>query len=153
MSVTKTIYEAHRWWQTAHEDFLAAQALEKVGMFSHACFECQQSGEKAVKALWFSIEADPWGHSIQKLVSEFPRQDWLKLREQWLLNAAFLDKYYIPTRYPNGLPDLTPAQSYGAEDAKMAMERASFLLEQGSAASPGKIITTPQGGITNAAFL
>ncbi|MBM3181979.1 MAG: HEPN domain-containing protein [Chloroflexi bacterium] len=130
MSVTKNIYEAHRWWQTAREDFLAAQALEKEGMFSHACFECQQSGEKAVKALWLSIEADPWGHSIQKLVSEFPRHDWLKPREQWLLNAAFLDKYYIPTRYPNGLPDLTPAQSYGAEDAKMAMERASFLLEQ-----------------------
>jgi HEPN domain-containing protein len=130
MSLTKNIYEAHRWWQTAHEDFLAAQALERAGMFSHACFQCQQSGEKAVKALWFSIGEDPWGHSIQKLISEFPNQDWLKPRDQWLINAAFLDKYYIPTRYPNGLPDLTPAQSYGPEDAKMALERVSFLLEQ-----------------------
>jgi len=130
MSLTKNIHEARRWLQTAHEDLLAAQALEKAGMFSHACFQCQQSGEKAVKALWYSIGEDPWGHSVQKLVPEFPKQDWLKPRDQWLVNAAFLDKYYIPTRYPNGLPDLTPAQSYGAEDAKMALERVSFILEQ-----------------------
>ncbi|MFH1908067.1 MAG: hypothetical protein ABIL11_11925 [Chloroflexota bacterium] len=34
------------------------------------------------------------------------------------------------SRYPNSLPDLTPAQSYGAEDARIALERASFLLKQ-----------------------
>ncbi|MDO9130808.1 MAG: HEPN domain-containing protein [Anaerolineales bacterium] len=130
MSETKNLHEANRWWQTARDDLLAAQALVKAEMFAHACFECQQSGEKAVKALWLSIDEDPWGHSIQKLVSEFPRPDWLKPHDQWLANAAFLDKYYIPTRYPNSLPDLTPAQSYGAEDARMALERASFLLKQ-----------------------
>ena len=37
-------------------------------------------------------------------------------------------KYYIPTRYPNGLPDLTPGESYFKNDADQAIETAvSFL--------------------------
>ncbi len=28
---------------------------------------------------------------------------------RWL-RTADLDQYYIPTRYPNGLPDLTPGE-------------------------------------------
>ena len=130
MSLTKSAHEALRWWQTARDDLTAAKTLEEAGLHAHACFECQQSAEKAVKSLWFFVEADPWGHSIQKLVREFPKQEWLNPPERWLSNAAFLDKFYIPTRYPNGLPDLTPMESYTAEDAKMALERATFFIEE-----------------------
>lgn len=42
--------------------------------------------------------------------------------ERWLL-----DKYYIPTRYPNGLPDLTPGQVYREEDARRGLDAARFL--------------------------
>jgi HEPN domain-containing protein len=102
MSSSKKLHEANRWWQTARDDLKAARTLEQAGMFAHACFECQQCGEKAIKALYFFIEADPWGHSIQKLVEEFPEPTWLKPREQ----------------------------SYAAEDVSTAIERASFLLEE-----------------------
>lgn len=138
MSLTNNALEAWRWWETARDDLQAAKTLEKSEMYAHACFNCQQSGEKALKALWFSIDEDPWGHSIQKLVAEFSRQEWLKPINQWQLYAAFLDKFYIPTRYPNGLPDLTPAQSYTAEDAHIALERAIFLLEQVRQLLPSK---------------
>lgn len=130
MSTSKNLHEANRWLQTARDDLNAARALEQAGLFAHACFQCQQCGEKAVKALYFFIEADPRGHSIQKLLEEFPEPNWLKPREQWLKYAAFLDKFYIPTRYPNGLPDLTPGQVYNSDDAVQAFERASFLLEE-----------------------
>jgi hypothetical protein len=39
--------------------------------------------------------------------------------------------FYIPTRYPNGLPDLTPGQSYFLRDADQAIEQAVFFLEAG----------------------
>ena len=130
MSLTKSAHEALRWWQTARDDLSAAKSLLEAGMFSHACFQCQQSGEKAVKALWFFVEADPWGHSIQKPVLEFPNREWFKEIDRWLSNAAFLDKMYIPTRYPNGLPDLTPMESYTKEDAEAALERATFFVEE-----------------------
>jgi len=138
MSLTKNALEGWRWWETARDDLQAAETLEKSGMYAHACFNCQQSGEKALKALWFSVDADPWGHSIQKLVTDFPQQDLLNPLEQWLRYAASLDKFYIPTRYPNGLPDLTPAQSYTEEDASIAMERAKFLLEEVRLLLPSK---------------
>jgi HEPN domain-containing protein len=53
---------------------------------------------------------------------------WRQAAHEDYLTA--LAKYYIPPRYPNGLPDLTPAQSYSAEDSKMALQRASYFLEQ-----------------------
>lgn len=48
----------------------------------------------------------------------------------WLANASYLDKFYIPARYPNGLPDLTPGQVYIETDARQAIEKAGFFLEQ-----------------------
>lgn len=110
MSQSKSQYEAQRWWLTAQEDLDVAKTLHETGKFSHACFLAQQSAEKAMKAVWLSFDSDPWGHSIQKLVMQFPQQDVLHNLQNWLAYAAYLDKFYIPTRYPNGLPDLTPGQ-------------------------------------------
>ena len=36
--------------------------------------------------------------------------------------------YIIPTRYPNGLPDLTPGQVYRQEDATRGLEAARLLV-------------------------
>ncbi len=133
MSLTKQHREAERWWQTAAEDLDAARFLRQGQKHAHACFLCQQSAEKAMKALWLAIGEDPWGHSIQKLIQEYPRQELFSNLETWLTSAAVLDKFYIPTRYPNGLPDLTPAQVYLAEEADQALERAEFFLDHSRA--------------------
>ena len=130
MSLSETQYQAERWWLTAQEDLDVAKALHKSGKHSHACFMSQQSAEKAVKALWLSIDGDSWGYSIQKLVIQFPQQDRLQNVQAWLEHAAHLDKFYIPTRYPNGLPDLTPGQVYHSQDSLQAIEKANFFLEE-----------------------
>jgi HEPN domain-containing protein len=130
MSQRESLYEARRWWLTAQEDLEAAKTLHETKKFSHACFLSQQSAEKAVKALWFAIDGDPWGHSIQKLVMQFPQQNKLPNLPDWLVQAAYLDKFYIPTRYPNGLPDLTPSQVYNSSDSLQAIEKAEFFLEE-----------------------
>jgi HEPN domain-containing protein len=130
MSHDKALYEARRWLETAREDWEAAGSLLESGKYSHACFFAQQSGEKAVKALWFALEEDPWGHSIQKLVMEIPElqaRDWL---QPVLEEAALLDRYYIPTRYPNGLPDLTPGKVYFQKDAELCLRQANVVLER-----------------------
>ena len=110
MSQSKSQYEAERWWLTAKEDLEVARSLHESEKFSHACFLSQQSAEKAIKALWLSIDGDPWGHSIQKLVMQFPQPEMLSDVQQWIEYAGYLDRFYIPTRSPNGLPDLTPGQ-------------------------------------------
>jgi len=128
MSRDKNRHEAERWLLTADEDLRAAKHLLDVGAYAQSCFLAQQSGKKAVKALWYLEDADPWGHSIQRLVLEFPRHAALPDPAQWIEYSALLDKYYIPTRYPNGLPDLTPGQVYRLEDARRGIDAAGALL-------------------------
>ncbi len=128
MSQSKLHHEAERWLQTASEDLRAAQALRAAGLYAHACFIAQQCAEKAVKAMWYATGQEPWGHSIQKLVMQFPKHVFADL-EIWTERAAALDKFYIPTRYPNGLPDLTPGESYFLRDADQAIEYASLFLD------------------------
>ena len=113
MSYSKNRHQAQRWLQTAEEDVHAAQVLLAGGMYAQACFYAQQSAEKAIKALWYLLDADPWGHSVQRLIAEFPQRAEIPDLEAWLDQGALLDQFYIPTRYPNGLPDLTLVRSTG----------------------------------------
>lgn len=100
MSVSKNRREAERWLSTAEEDSRAAETLLNIGLFAQTCFYAQQSVEKAVKALWCWVDADPWAHSIQRLVIDFPQQQRLPDAAHWIEQAALLDKFYIPTRCP-----------------------------------------------------
>jgi HEPN domain-containing protein len=42
--------------------------------------------------------------------------------------AARLDRHYIPTRYPNGLPGGSPFQSYSAGDLASALADLGALI-------------------------
>jgi len=79
--------------------------------------------------MWYAAGQEPWGHSIQKLVMQFPEPQTMADLDVWTERAAVLDKFYIPTRYPNGLPDLTPGQSYFSRDADQAIEYATLFLQ------------------------
>jgi HEPN domain-containing protein len=128
MSQSKNRHQAERWLLTAEEDLRAAELLSQAGLFAPACFHAQQGGEKALKALWYLVDAEPWGHAAQRLVADFPRREELPDLEAWIEQAALLDKFYIPTRYPNGLPDLTPGQVYREADANRGIEAARLLV-------------------------
>jgi len=127
MSRKKNRDLALRWMVTAEEDLDAAETLVRTRHYAQACFFTQQAGEKAVKALWYLVDSDTWGHSVQKLVTEYPHD--LPDRALWVKWGATLDKFYIPTRYPNGLPDLTPGQVYQPEDAEEGLKTARNLIE------------------------
>jgi HEPN domain-containing protein len=113
---------------TAKKDLQAAEVLFTSEMYAHACFQAQQAGEKALKAIWRAQDADPWGHSVKRLVIEFPSRANISNLQDWADAAALLDKFYIPTRYPNGLPDLTPDEIYGKEDGRQGIEAARLLV-------------------------
>lgn len=44
--------------------------------------------------------------------------------------ALSLDKLYIPTRYPDALADMTPAEAYTRNEAQTARKQAATLLDQ-----------------------
>lgn len=129
MSQSKNRHEASRWLLTAQQDIAAARTLAENSFYAQACFLAQQAGEKAMKALWYIYDHDPWGHSIQRLVSEFPQPSMISDYEELVHRAAALDRYYISTRYPNGLPDLTPGESYFTHDAESAISNAEVFID------------------------
>jgi HEPN domain-containing protein len=130
MSAEKNRDEAKRWLTTSKSDLETARILLSGKRYAHSCFHAQQAGEKCVKALWYLMDSDPWGHSIRRLIEEIPGvnseifKDLMKLSE----TGAKLDRYYIPTRYPNGLPELTPDEAYFEEDARGAVALAETLI-------------------------
>jgi HEPN domain-containing protein len=103
MSTEKNVYEALRWLRTAEDDLDAATVLSKNNKFPHACFYAQQAGEKALKAVWYYADADPWGHSIRKLIEDLDKVDLnLYDRVKGLIRAGtILDRFYIPTAFRN----------------------------------------------------
>ena len=131
MSAEKNRLEASRWLETAREDVTTSEVLFTAGRFAHSCFHSQQAGEKALKAVWYLRGADPWGHSVRKLIEDLRHVDLPSFSALAALteDAARLDRYYIPTRYPNGLPDITPDHAFFKEDAETALRASRSIID------------------------
>ncbi len=131
MSIEKNKKEATRWYVTALEDLAAAEILLKNGKYSHACFLCQQAAEKSMKAIHYFRDGDPWGHSVYKLTIELKNvdSDIYDVFAKFIDYAKSLDRLYIPTRYPNGLPDITPNEAFLEKDADEALKMAGEIIE------------------------
>jgi HEPN domain-containing protein len=129
MSRERQVADAHRWLQQADDDLSAAKILADAHKFAQACFLCQQSAEKAVKAYWFWRGDDPWGHSVLRLIETIDDEAMRSKFEPLRADAMVLDRLYIPTRYPNGLPDLAPLEAFGSRDFEAAFVSATTIIE------------------------
>lgn len=132
MSIKKNNDEARRWLRTAREDLKAAKVLLDNRKYSHSCFLCQQAAEKAVKAVHYSMDSDPWGHSAKNLISSLSQKNTIIYDKLHMMQdkAMILDRFYIPARYPNGLPDLIPSEAYNKEDAEKAFKLAFSIVDK-----------------------
>jgi len=128
MSLEKYQHQAERWLQQAQADLGAAENSLAAGNHDWACFQSQQAGEKALKAVWLFHALDPWGHSLVKLIEDLPEEAIRAPLFAYLSHAKRLDKLYILTRYPNGLPDSIPAEVYTKEEADEAIRTARELV-------------------------
>ncbi|HHV54135.1 MAG TPA: HEPN domain-containing protein [Firmicutes bacterium] len=119
--------EAARWLKTAVADLKAARWNAQGEFFNLACFTAQQAAEKALKALLLSTgERDVRGHSVLSLLERAVtlRPELSALRA----DCRVLDRYYIPTRYPDALPEGSPVEAFGSEDAEDALRRSEKII-------------------------
>ena len=120
--------EGLRWLEQAEADRHGVQLLFDGGSYHLACFIAQQVAEKALKAfLYAKGEEFVIGHSVESLSRWAAEYDpeFEGVREQ----VAPLDGYYIPTRYPNGLPESIPARVYNRHAAQDTMQMADVVLQ------------------------
>jgi len=124
MSQEGARHRAGLWLRQAEDDLRAARLLQGGGQAAQACFQAQQVGEKAIKALLAAEVRDLRSHSLTALLRELGEDP----AQRWQRPARLLDKLYAPTRYPDALGDELPADVFGPEDSAAALEAASELL-------------------------
>lgn len=119
------IEEGHRWLEQAEEDLKWAHHLVREGAYHIVCFLPQQVAEKALKGFLYAQGREiVLGHSVERLCHDAAQYDvvFATHARRW----AILDSYYVPTRYPNGLPGSIPAKVYTRD----AAEEAARLAEE-----------------------
>ncbi len=120
--------EGRRWLAQSQSDLSDARYLFDGSRFNACCFFCQQAAEKAIKAFLYTQGAEHiFAHSVAELCQEAAK-----------FNRAFtdikavvspLDVFYIPTRYPNGLPGGIPSEAFTREDAGRALSMAGKAID------------------------
>ena len=114
--------EARRWILQAEDDLQFVEWILKEGVFfDKGCFVSQQAGEKALKSCLYAIgERRVLGHSLFEMIIELIQKD--RIFEEIRNQAKRLDRFYITTRYPNGLPGGSPFQIYTKADLSGAYD-------------------------------
>ncbi len=121
--------EARRWYQQAVYDLKAVRWNLEGRFFDTACFLAQQSAEKALKSLLYYLGARRSAlmtHSLVTMLEEITKE--VDSFRRMSGEARSLDLHYIPSRYPNGLPDGFPHQFYDRPMGEEAAEAAGRIV-------------------------
>ena len=122
--------EAIRWFKQAKADIESAKDSLTTKHFDWACFQAQQAGEKALKAFLYQKGFRAiLTHSVRDLLNECNKYENTFL--DFVDQGRYLDTFYIPSRYPNGLPGNNyPAEFYTKEDADKCISSAVLILQE-----------------------
>lgn len=115
------------WFMQAERDLRHARNALASEDYEWSCFASQQAAEKAAKALYLHHGTEGWGHSVKKLLDGLDGIE-PSVPEHLTAAAMRLDRFYIPTRYPNGFPQGVPGEFFGRDDADRGIEDAERIL-------------------------
>lgn len=116
------------WFEFAEEDLTVAKAARNERVFNLACFHAQQGVEKMLKGYLSINDRDiPKIHSIVKLLTLCAQidRDFETISE----TCINLDDYYIPTRYPDALPGMSPEGMPDDDDAEEAISSLEQVMD------------------------
>ena len=121
-----SLNEAKRWLSFAEEDLRVAELAMQASIYNQACFHAQQCVEKCLKALFVvRDEVAPKTHAISKLLALLKEHPFTDLESSLIL----LDRFYIPTRYPDALPGTLPEGLPAEKDAREALRLAQEVYK------------------------
>jgi len=119
--------EAVDWLCFAHEDLRVAEWALSARIYNQACFHAQQCVEKVLKAwLRYRGTLPPRSHQLSLLLALLPDEVLADSR----LEITLLDRFYIPTRYPDAVAGALPGGLPDATDAREALGVARTALRE-----------------------
>jgi len=111
--------EAVRWYLQGTRDARTAGRNSHNGDYEVACFLYQQAAEKVLKAfLYLKGENPVLGHSTLKPAERAVAYE--PTFRNALDACRDLDVFYVPTRYPSGIPDGAPFEYFRLQHAEKA---------------------------------
>ncbi|TVS01647.1 MAG: HEPN domain-containing protein [Cyanobium sp. PLM2.Bin73] len=120
------------WLHQAQADLDQARVSADAGHHEWACFAAHQAVEKALKALHLHLGQQVWGHGLGRSFRDLPPDTAATLAEEVADledRLRILDALYIPTRYPDSLPDGAPVDHFGRLQSEDARSHACALVE------------------------
>ena len=109
-----------RWVEMARRTLRSAERYLDGGDY-----KVHQAAAYAVKGLLHGMGLGPQCHSISALLAKLPKEfDVVEMLDA----AKLLDKYYVPTRYPNAWSEGVPAD-YTRAEAEQALTHARNLVK------------------------
>ena len=112
-----------RWAAFAKNDLHTAEVLLREGIWNQVCFHAQQSAEKFLKSALPAADR-PRTHKIADLVR---LTDFLELDDCLKRELRLLDRFYIPSRYPDALPGTLEDGMPTGEDARVSFRAVKAL--------------------------
>lgn len=115
------------WLEQARANLRHAEHSRASGDHAWACFAAHQAAEAALKGLHLFRGQVAWGHSVMDLLRHLP--EGTRPDDAFIERTAALDRFYIPTRYPDAHPAGPAARHYGEADAEQAIALARQVVE------------------------
>lgn len=121
--------DALRWLEQAEHNLEVAEHNLRGKFYSDTCFMAEQTAQVGLKAfIIYHKRRLIWEHSIQELARLCSQYD--NSFEIFIEYGKILDRYYIPTRYPNALArPAVPYKTYTEKDAKEAIQFAREIVK------------------------
>ena len=121
--------QLRRWLAQAEHQLEVTGALLEREFWSDVCFMAEQTAQMALKAFLYGAgRRFITIHSIQELARQCVEVDsGFSDSVEW---GKVLDRYYIPTRYPDALaPPAVPFESFTAADGTLAHRYATDIVQ------------------------
>jgi HEPN domain-containing protein len=115
------------WLGQGRGELAAARDLLTGGHWAWCCFTCQQAAEKALKAVLEHFRVGRTGHNLNELRQAVEVHMAVPIAIQE--GCARLNRYYIPTRYPDAFPSGMPVEQFFERDAREALADAEEVIQ------------------------
>ena len=113
------------WLRFAAEDLKVAKLAYLAEIYNQACFHAQQCVEKALKGLLDRQgTSPPRTHYLSDLLRLLSPNPFVEIAG----DIRLLDRFYIPTRYPDALPGALPDGLPNQKDAEEALDVAQQVM-------------------------
>lgn len=111
----------------AKGEFKAARDLFATSNYAWCCFACHQAAEKALKAILEHFGTPTAGHNLIALINEVSK--FTAVPSGVETACRILNRYYIPTRYPDAFPSGASIHMFNRDDAEEALGHVGKVIE------------------------